>query len=328
MREYKVDKLRNVALVGHGGCGKTSLSEAMLYDAGATSRLGKVEDKNTVSDYDEEEQSRGFSVNTSILPAEWRDTKLNILDAPGYTDFVGEVKAAIRAADGAVLVVCAASGVEVGAELHWSFLDEANLPRIVFINKLDRDNASFSRTIEELKAPSFRGRSCPLALPIGAQASFKGIVDLVSMKAYTSVEGQESDIPADMQDEAAEARTQMMEYAAEADDDLMMKYLEGEELTNDELREALAVGSRRGDLVLVMAGSATQNLGPRRLLDAVVDYLPSPTDRVVEAQNAATEEPVEIKADAAGPLVVQVFKTLADPFVGKLTYFRVFSGTL
>ena len=326
MKEYKPDQIRNVVLLGHGSSGKTSLSEAMLYDAGATSRLGKVEDKNTVSDYDEEEQSRGFSVNTSILPAEWRDTKLNILDAPGYTDFVGEVKAAIRAADGAVLVVCAASGVEVGAELHWSFLDEANLPRIVFINKLDRDNASFSRTIEELKT-KFSRPIVPLALPIGAQASFKGIVDLVSMKAYTSVEGQESDIPADMQDEAAEARTQMMEYAAEADDDLMMKYLEGEELTNDELREALAVGSRRGDFVLVMAGSATQNLGPRRLLDAVVDYLPSPTDRVVEAQNAATEEPVEIKADAAGPLVAQVFKTLADPFVGRLTYFRVFSGT-
>ena len=151
MREYKPEELRNVVLVGHGGCGKTSLSEAMLFDAGAISRLGSVEDRNTVSDYDEEEQTRGFSVNSTVLPLEWQNRKINILDAPGYMDFVGEVKTAIRAADGAVLVICAASGVEVGAELHWAFLDEAQMPRLVFVNKMDRDNASFARTLEQLR---------------------------------------------------------------------------------------------------------------------------------------------------------------------------------
>jgi elongation factor G len=298
----------------------------MLFDAGATSRLGKVEDKNTISDYDEEEQSRGFSVNTSVLPAEWRSIGLNILDAPGYTDFVGEVKAAIRAADGAVLVVCAASGVEVGAELHWSFLDEASLPRVVFVNKIDRDNASFERTLDEL-GTKFSKPIVPVSLPIGAVSTFKGVVDLIEMKAYMGAEGQEADIPADMQADVAQARTQMMEYAAEADDELMMKYLDGEELTTDEVRQALATSSRQGNIVLVLAGSGTRNIGVRRLLDAVVDYLPSPAERTLTAVHAATQEEVAVKADAAGPLVAQVFKTLADPFVGRLTYFRVFSGT-
>jgi elongation factor G len=326
MKDYRTDQIRNVVLLGHGSSGKTSLSEAMLFDAGATSRLGKVEDKNTISDYDEEEQSRGFSVNTSVLPAEWRSIGLNILDAPGYTDFVGEVKAAIRAADGAVLVVCAASGVEVGAELHWSFLDEASLPRVVFVNKIDRDNASFERTLDEL-GTKFSKPIVPVSLPIGAVSTFKGVVDLIEMKAYMGAEGQEADIPADMQADVAQARTQMMEYAAEADDELMMKYLDGEELTTDEVRQALATSSRQGNIVLVLAGSGTRNIGVRRLLDAVVDYLPSPAERTLTAVHAATQEEVAVKADAAGPLVAQVFKTLADPFVGRLTYFRVFSGT-
>jgi elongation factor G len=151
MREYRPEELRNVVLVGHGGCGKTTLSEVMLYDAGAISRLGRVEDRNTVSDYDEEEQSRGLSVNLTVLPLEWQDRKLNIVDAPGYMDFVGEVKTAIRATDGAVLIICASSGVEVGAEMHWAFLDEAQIPRLVFLNKMDRDNASFARTLEQLR---------------------------------------------------------------------------------------------------------------------------------------------------------------------------------
>ena len=327
MKEYKVEALRNVVLLGHGGSGKTSLSEAMLHDTGTTTRLGRVEEKNTVSDYDEEEQSRGFSVNCSVLPCEWRNHKLNILDAPGYMDFVGEVKNAIRAADGAVMLISAASGVEVGAELQWAFLEEARLVRLVLVNKMDRDNANFPRTLEQLRN-KFERTFVPIQLPIGAQQSFSGVVDLVTMKAYLGAESKEAPIPAAMQGEANEARQQMMEYAAEVDDDLMIKYLEGEELTVDELRSALAQGSQRGQFVLVLAGSGTNNIGVRSLLDAIVDFLPAPAlvERVAKAPGSGEER--MITPDPAGPLVVQVFKTLADPFVGKLTYFHVFSGTI
>ena len=327
MKEYKVEALRNVVLLGHGGSGKTSLSEAMLHDTGTTTRLGRVEEKNTVSDYDEEEQSRGFSVNCSVLPCEWRNHKLNILDAPGYMDFVGEVKNAIRAADGAVMLISAASGVEVGAELQWAFLEEARLVRLVLVNKMDRDNANFPRTLEQLRN-KFERTFVPIQLPIGAQQSFSGVVDLVTMKAYLGAEGKEAPIPAAMQGEANEARQQMMEYAAEVDDDLMIKYLEGEELTVEELRSALAQGSQRGQFVLVLAGSGTNNIGVRPLLDAIVDFLPAPAlvERVAKAPGSGEER--MITPDPAGPLVVQVFKTLADPFVGKLTYFHVFSGTI
>ena len=327
MKEYKVEALRNVVLLGHGGSGKTSLSEAMLHDTGTTTRLGRVEEKNTVSDYDEEEQSRGFSVNCSVLPCEWRNHKLNILDAPGYMDFVGEVKNAIRAADGAVMLISAASGVEVGAELQWAFLEEARLVRLVLVNKMDRDNANFPRTLEQLRN-KFEKTFVPIQLPIGAQQSLSGVVDLVTMKAYLGAESKEAPIPAAMQGEANEARQQMMEYAAEVDDDLMIKYLEGEELTVEELRSALAQGSQRGQFVLVLAGSGTNNIGVRSLLDAIVDFLPAPAlvERVAKAPGSDEER--MITPDPAGPLVVQVFKTLADPFVGKLTYFHVFSGTI
>ena len=327
MREYKAEQLRNVVLVGHGSSGKTSLSEAMLFDSGATSRLGRVEDGNTVSDYDDEERSRRFSVNCSILPCEWRDRKLNILDVPGYMDFVGEVKAAIRAVDSAVLVVCAASGVEVGAEIHWGFLDEVPLPRLVFVNKMDRDNASFARTLEQLRA-KFDKTFIPAQLPIGASESFAGVVDLVTMKAYLGPEGKEAEIPADMRAAADDARLQMMEHAAEADDELMIKYLDGEELTDEEVRSGLALGTKRGQFVIVLAGSATKNIGVKQLMDAVVELLPDPSGVERKAVNGVTKEEQVLPPDPAGPLVVQVFKTLADPFVGKLTYFRVFSGRL
>lgn len=326
MKDYAVERMRNIVLLGHGSSGKTSLSEAMLFDAGAITRLGRVEDKNTTSDYDEEEQLRGFSVNCSVLPFEWRDHKVNLLDAPGYLDFVGEVKAAIRAADAGVLVVCAASGVEVGAELHWRFLEEEKRPRLVFVNKMDRDNASFERTLEALRT-KFDARFVPIQLPIGAQAAFRGVVDLIEMKAYLA-DGQEAEVPPEMRAAAETARTEMMEFAAEADDELMLKYLDGEELTNDEIRRALAQGSARGEFVLVLAGSATKNIAIRQLLDAIVAYLPDPTQVPRTAVDLTTNEEMSLAADPNGPLVVQVFKTLADPFVGKLSYLRVYSGTL
>ena len=324
MKDYNTSDIRNVVLLGHGSSGKTSLGESMLFDAGAISRLGRVEDKNTVSDYDDEEQARGFSVNTAVLPLEWQGRKLNVLDAPGYTDFVGEVKTAIAVADGAVLVICAASGVEVGAELHWSFLEESSKARLVFLNKMDRDNASFERTLESLKV-KFETTFVPVVLPIGSQSSFTGVVDLIAMKAYLGDKGVEAEIPADMRDAVEMARTEMMEYAAEMDDELMMNYLDGEELTDQEIRHALQIGAQRGALTLVFAGSGTKNIGVRQLLDGVASFLPAPGPRTVTRMSDEAE--IELAPDPAGPLVVQVFKTLADPFVGKLTYFRVYSGT-
>ncbi len=327
MREYKVEDIRNVVLLGHGSSGKTSLSEAMLFDSGATTRLGKIEEKNTVSDYDEEEQTRGLSVNTAVLPLEWRDTKVNILDVPGYMDFVGEVKTAIRAADAGVLLICAASGVEVGAELQWQYLDEAGLPRLVLVNKLDRDNASFERALEQL-ANKFDKTFVPIQLPIGAQEAFKGYVDLVAMKAYLGPEGKEAPIPVEMQSAADEAHQQMMEYAAEADDELMMKYLDGEELSAVEVQAGLAAGVKKGAFVPVLVASAIKNIGVKALLDAIVALVPNPTEIARQVTNVATGETEDLAVSAAGKLVVQVFKTMADPFVGKLTYFRVFAGTI
>jgi len=327
MGNLKPEAIRNVILLGHGSSGKTSLSEALLFDTGTTSRLGSIEEKNTVSDYDEEEHARGLSVNLSVLPCDWDGKRINLLDPPGYTDFVGEVLNGLRAADSAILVVCAASGVEVGAELQWQYADEAQVPRMVFVNKMDRDNASFARTLEQLRT-KFDARFVPVALPIGSSTSFSGIIDLLAMKAYVGADGEEQDTPADMRDAAGTARMEMMEYAAEADDELMMKYLDDEDLTDEEIAAALATACRSGDIVPVLTGSATKNIGMRRLLDAIARFLPSPIDGPIEITERTSGETVSIEPNPTEPLVVQVFKTLADPFVGKLTYFRVFSGTL
>ncbi|NLV75096.1 MAG: elongation factor G [Chloroflexi bacterium] len=327
MKEYKPEDLRNVVVVGHGGSGKTSLTEALLFDSGTITRLGKIEDGNTVSDYDDEEHARGLSVNAAVLPMEWKNCKINLLDTPGYIDFVGEVNSAIRAADMGVVVVDAAAGVEVGAELDWSFLDEAKLPRFVYINKMDRDNANFDQTVDQLRT-KFDVPITPVILPIGARDTFSGVIDLVNMKAYSGSDNKEIAIPANLQAEVDAARQQLVENAAEISDELMLKYLDGEELTADEVITALAEGSKSGAMVLVLAGSSLRNIGVRQLLDAIVDFGPNATDVERVALAGATGEETEIVASQTNPLVVQVFKTLADPFVGRLTYFRVFSGVM
>ncbi|MGC9359135.1 MAG: elongation factor G [Anaerolineae bacterium] len=327
MTQFNPDRLRNLVLLGHGSSGKTSLSEALLFNAGVIQRLGTIEDGNTVSDYDPEEKSRGFSVNCSVLPLTWQDTKLNILDAPGYMDFVGEVKNAIRAADAAIMVICAASGVEVGADLHWGFLNQAGMARAVFINKMDRDNANFGAALDDLRQ-KFDQTFVPVTLPIGSQADFCGVVDLLAMKAYMGPDSTEAEVPADMMEAVQAARTELIEYAAESDDELMLKYLDGEELTQDEVLQGLAAGIQDGSIVLTLAGSATKNIGVKQLLDIASRFMPSAADVEWPVTNLATGEEEMMVADPHGPLVVQIFKTLADPFVGKLTYFRVISGTL
>jgi elongation factor G len=326
MASFSAKDIRNVVLLGHGSSGKTTLSEALLLDSGAISRLGRVEEKNTVSDFDEE-QTRGFSVNNAVLPTEWQNFKVNIIDAPGYMDFIGEVKSAIGVADGAVLVICGASGVEVGAEVQWGYLSERPEPRLVFVNKMDRENASFSRVMEQL-ATKFDGTFVPVCIPIGEASGFQGVIDIVEMKAYLGPNGKATAIPAASQSAADEARMAMMEYAAEVDDELMLKYLDGEELSDVEIRAALAKGSREGRFVLVLAGSGLTNQGLYPLLNAMVGYLPSPVDAPRTVTSVASGEQVSLPADASGPLVAQVFKTMADAFVGRLSYFRVYNGRL
>jgi len=322
MKEYATENIRNVALIGHGSTGKTSLSEAMLFSAKTINRLGRVDDGTTTSDFDPDEIRRSFSVNLSVLPFEWQGTKLNILDTPGYADFVGEVKCGVRAADAAVIMVCAASGVQVGTEYAWAYADEQNLPRLVFINRMDRENADFHQTLSQLQ--EMFGQKCvAFQLPLGAQANFRGVVDLLTMKAYVGEKGEAQDVPKELLEQATSLREKLVEAAAETDDTLITKYLEGEDLSEEELRRGLRMGVIRGSLIPVLTGSATKNIAVTLLMDALCRCLPSPADMAVAVQDG---EPIQ--ADAKGPLVALVFKTTADPYVGRLTYFRVYCGTL
>jgi elongation factor G len=323
---YTTDKLRNVVLLGHGSSGKTSLAEALLFNSGAINRMGKVEEGTTVSDFDEEEIRRRISLNLTLIPCEWSKHKINVLDTPGYLDFVGEVISAIRVADAGIVLVDAVSGVEVGTELAWQHAEGQRLPRVVFVNKMDRDNANFDSTLDMLRQ-KFEGLFVPIQIPIGAQADFKGVVDLIEMQAYLGDGAQASDVPDDMAEAAEEARLALIEAAAEGDDELIVKYLDGEELTDAEIARGLAAGIDAGTVIPVLCGSASHNIGVRTLLDAIVRNLPAPSGEVI-VTNLATSEEETLTFDAAGPLAAFVFKTAADPYVGKLTYFRVYSGTL
>jgi len=319
MEKYRTEQIRNVVLLSHTNAGKTSLCENMLFQAKAISRLGRVDDGTTTSDYEPEETKRKISINLSLLPFEWNKTKVNLIDSPGYPDFVGEVKAALRAADGAIVVVSAASGVEVGTELVWKYADDRVLPRILFVNKIDRENADFFKTVEQLSTKF--GRKCvPIQLPIGAESKFEGVVDLISKTAKP---------PSSLADKIAAFREKLVESVAETDDSLITKYLEGTELTEDEVRRALRAATINGKLVPVLAGSALQSKGIAELMESILNYLPSPKDKgKVTAKNAQTQQDEEIEPDESAPLAALVFKTTADPYVGKLTYLRVYSGVI
>src|SRR5262245_51104957 len=328
MKAYRPEQIRNVGLFSHGGAGKTTLGEAMLFSAGTIGRLGRVEDGSTVSDYEPEETRRTISVSLSVLPLEWRDHKVNLVDAPGYLDFAGEVREAIRAVDGALVLVDAVAGVEVGTELTWKQLDGAGIPRLIVINKIDRENADFGRTVEQLRA-RFGKSVVAVELPIGSQDRFDGVVDLIRMCALAGADMARGDVPADLRGAGDQLREQLVEAVAETDDDLIAKYLEGEELSEEELLAALHRAVAQGKLFPVLVASAGTNKGIRSLLDAIVDMLPSPIERgALQATELPSGKEVSRAPSAAGPLAALVFKTSADPFVGKLTYFRVFSGTL
>ncbi|NMB01304.1 MAG: elongation factor G, partial [Firmicutes bacterium] len=327
MKEYGTEFLRNVALVGHGGAGKTSLAEAMLFVTKGINRLGRVDDGTTVMDYDPEETRRQISINTSLAPAEWKNHKVNILDTPGYFDFVGDVTAALTVADAGLLVVCASSGVEVGTEKGWGYLEEVGLPRAVFVNKMDRENASFNRVVAELR-DHFGPKLVPVQLPIGEAESFSGIIDLMKMKAFVK-DGdsfKEAPIPGDLEAAVEAAREELIEAASVADDELMMKYLEGESLTDQELEHAVSLGTQKGDVVPILCGSSQSTFGVSALLDHIVQVMPSPANRTITGTGADGSE-VTISTNDSD-LSALVYKTMADPYVGKLTLFRVFSGTI
>ncbi|MEX1158872.1 MAG: elongation factor G [Thermomicrobiales bacterium] len=328
MKTYSVDKIRNIGLFSHGGAGKTSLTEAMLFTGKATSRLGRVEEGNTVSDWDPDEIKRTISISATPAPVEWKDHKINIIDAPGYADFVGEVKAALRVVDSALILLDASAGVEVGSEYAWRFAAERNLPTIVVINKMDRENADFAASLASAQA-AFGQKVVPLNIPIGRESGLLGIVDLLSMRAYTFSDNRdgnltEGDIPTELLDEVETARLQLVEKIAENDEDLMLRYLEDDEISADELRAALRTGVASGEIVPVLACAATTNRGVCVILDAVVDLAPEPRSIVAKSPDGGD---LTLNADPEAPVAAFVWKTIADPFVGKLTYFRVYSGT-
>ncbi|MBL8058702.1 MAG: elongation factor G, partial [Anaerolineales bacterium] len=325
MKEYGTDKIRNVALVGHSGSGKTTLAESFLFNTGALSRQGKVEDGTTVSDFEDEERRRKISISTAVVPVEYHDHKINVLDTPGFTDFVGEVKSALHVSEAALVVVDAVAGVEVGTELVWNYCDEYKLPRFVVINKLDRENASYQKTLTQIQE-TFKAKLVPVQLPIGEQAAFKGVVGLLTMKARMGKGEQLSDIPADLKAAAEKARVALMEAAAEGDDALIEKYLGGEELTQDEIVHGFHNAVKAGLFVPVFVAAGGANVGIIPLLDSLLRYLPSPAERLPTAHGKAGDQ--ALKNNDADPLCAFVWKTTADPFVGKLTYVRVFSGVL
>lgn len=330
MDKYEMEKIRNVALFGHGDSGKTSLAEAMLFDAGLIKRMGRVNEGNTVSDFDPDEQKRGISVGSTPLAFEWQGFKINLIDTPGFADFIGEVVATLRVIDGAVFVVSAVAGVEVQTELIWKMADEYGYPRVVFVNKMDRENASFERCLGELQNV-YGARVVPFQLPIGEEHDFKGVVDLITNKAYLYEDGKakEADIPPEMMAKVQAAREKVIEGAAEANDELMERYLEEEELGEREVLDALMQGVSEGTIVPVLCGSATRNTGIDLVMRAITNSLPSPARRqeIVAMKKGGNEE-VALKAREDSSLCALVFNTISDPYVGKLTYFRVFSGVL
>jgi len=323
-------KIRNVGVVGHGGVGKTSLVEALLFTAGAVTRLGKVDDGSTTTDFDPDEIKRKISINTAVAYCDWKGYHVNVVDTPGYGDFIADARAGLRVVEAAVVVVDAVAGVQVQTEKIWKFANEYELPRAVVVNRLDRERADFYRTLESITR-RLKGRAVPLHIPVGEEHAFQGFVDLVKMKAtlYTDGKPREADIPGDIADQAREYREKLVEAAAETDDELLSKYLESGSLEEPEMLKALRAGITTGKIIPVLCAAAVKGIGTQALLDLIVHEFPSPADRAevvgtdLKAKQAGARAP-----DAKAPVTALVFKTLSDPHVGKLSLFRVFSGTL
>jgi elongation factor G len=326
-----VDKLRNIAFVAHGGAGKTSLAEVLLYTVGVTNRLGRVEDGNTQMDFEPEELKRRTSISSAFHQIEWKKNTITLIDTPGDQNFFSDTKLCMQAADANIVVVDAVDGVKVQTEQAWEFAEEFNQSCLIFINKLDRERADFKRTFDDI-SETFQPKPIILQLPIGSEADFKGVVDLISMKAFLyddKGKATPTDIPAEMQAEAETEHETLIENVAEADDELIERYLEGESLSEQDIKAALRKGTIERTFVPVICGSATQQVGIDLLMDAIVNYLPSPVDRgPVKGINPSDGSEIERAPDPNGPFSAFVFKTVADPYAGRLTIFKVVSGSL
>jgi elongation factor G len=325
MKDFAADKIRNIAMVGHGSSGKTSLTSAFLFDAGETTRLTRVEKGNTVTDYDPDEIDRQISINSALCHLQWNDHKLNILDCPGYTNFLWDTRASLRAVDAGVLVVCAVAGIEVGTEKVWEMLEEFNHPRIIVINKLDRENSDYDRTVESIH--EFFGRQAvPVQLPIGKEDSFTGVVDLIKKKAYMfgrdeSGKFKETDIPEEMMEVVNKKSEELTEMVAENDEQLMEKYFENGELTADELIAGFKKSVLDQQIFPIFITSAHLNIGIQSVLDGIINFLPDPQQKAdVEAEGG------KVKLSVDDPFSALVFKTISDPYTGRISLLRVFSG--
>lgn len=330
MKDYTTGKIRNVCLLGHGGAGKTTLAEAMMFNTGVLDRFGKVADGTSTLDFDPEEIKRKISISTALGHCEWKDCKINIIDTPGYFDFVGEVRQGIRVADGAIILASAKSGVAVGTEKAWDYAKDAKMPRMIYINKMDDENANFFNVLEQL-AKQFGKSVVAFQVPIVEGQKFTGFVDLIDMKAKKFAKEQmvETEIPDDLQDKIDAIRETLNEVIAETDEALMEKYFAGEAFTHEEFHAGLRAGICGGSLVPVFCGSALNNLAVQSFMDAITEYMPSLTDcPAVKAAKPDSDELTEIKTSEEEPFAAIVFKTIVDPFVGKISIFRVYSGTL
>ena len=328
MKEYRAENIRNLGFFGHGSSGKTSVCESLLLTMKQNNRLGSVSDGSSLLDYDEDEVSRKISISLALGFGEYRDTLINLVDSPGYADFFGDVVSAVRAVDSGVVVVDASSGVEVGTEMAWRRLDDAKLPRVVFVNKLRKENTSFDTTAEEVRK-AFGTRVTPVFLPVGEEAAFTGVVDLLSDKAYKYEDGSRKGmpVPADMKDAIAQWKEKLVEAAAEVDESLMEKFLEGKEITAEEMRTAVRNGIKAGVVFPMMCGDALSQVGVDLLLDLAVDVLPSPLDMPAQAGTKPDSNAVvEVKPDPDGPAVALVFKTVSEAHVGDMNYVRVLRG--
>jgi elongation factor G len=328
VRHFDSNQIHNVVVLSHSGAGKTSMVEAMLFNTGAITRLGKVTEGTTASDYDAEEVKRKISINLSLLPFEWKNSKVNIIDTPGYPDFISEVKAGLSVSEAAVIVVCAASGVEVGTEQVWNRVDKAILPALIFINKMDRENASFYDTLKTIQ--NKLGTKClPIQLPIGSQKDFQGFVDILTRKAYIGNPVKEAEIPSNLVGEVNSLREKLVESVVEVDDNLITKYLDGQEIGLEEIYQCLRKATILGRVVPVLVGSALNNIGISPLIDAIISYLPSPKEKgAIKVNNGSTKAEETVEPVSNSPLAALIFKTTTDPHVGKISYFRVYSGTL
>ena len=332
MAKYESKSLRNLAVVGHGGTGKTSLCESLLFVSGKSERLGRVDDSTSCMDFEPEEQKRRVSISSAANFVEWEKHKINFIDTPGDSNFAFDIKCSMSVVENAVIIVDAVGGVEFQTQKVWELTDEFKLPRIIFINRLDRERANFNTALESIKS-KFKKKVTPVCLPIGAEDKFNGIVDLIGLKAYLFSDnkgiGKAVDIPAEMKDEVKSLRDSMVEDIAESDDELMNKYLEAGELSDEELKTGLKKGVSSGSLIPVVCGSSIKGIGISLLLDLIVSSFASPVDRgPVKGKKPKTDDIEERQPSEDAPFSAIVFKTIADPYAGRLTLFRVYSGTL